>query len=315
MDAWQKAIYNGKICKEEKMSIFDIFKKIKSGFVDEKETLKDKPITDTYLEQLEELLITSDFGVEVTQKIIEEINKNMGSSVKTIRDAELVIRKILLSVLESVEKPLYIKGSPFVFLVVGINGSGKTTTIGKLASLFKERGKSVLLVAADTFRAAAIEQLQEWAKNTSSDILAPLPKTDPAAVAYDGVHKAIAKNYDVVLVDTAGRLHTQKHLMEEVKKIKRAIGKLGNYPNEVLLVLDSTIGQNALIQAKEFNNALGASGIVLTKLDSTSKGGIIFAISQDLKIPIRYIGMGEKIDDLRAFVARDFIESLLEPIT
>jgi fused signal recognition particle receptor len=217
-------------------------------------------------------------------------------------------------VLESVEKPLYIKGSPFVILVVGINGSGKTTTIGKLASLYQERGKSVLLVAADTFRAAAIEQLQEWAKKTSSDILAPLPKADPAAVAYDGVHKAIAKNYDVVLVDTAGRLHTQKHLMEEVKKIKRAIGKLGNYPNEVLLVLDSTIGQNALIQAKEFNNALGVSGIVLTKLDSTSKGGIIFAISQDLKIPIRYIGMGEKIDNLRAFVARDFIESLLDPI-
>lgn len=296
------------------MSIFDIFKKIRSGFGAEKDTPKDKPITDTYLEQLEELLITSDFGLDVTQKIIEEINKNIGISVKTIRDAEFVIRKILLSVLESVEKPLYIKGSPFVILVVGINGSGKTTTIGKLASLYKERGKSVLLVAADTFRAAAIEQLDEWSKRNSCDILAPLPKTDPAAVAYDGVHKAIAKHYDIVLIDTAGRLHTQKHLMEEVKKIKRAIGKLGNYPNEVLLVLDSTIGQNALIQAKEFNNALGVSGIVLTKLDSTSKGGIIFAISQELKIPIRYIGMGEKIDDLRAFVARDFIESLLDPI-
>ncbi|MGB9744101.1 MAG: signal recognition particle-docking protein FtsY [Desulfurella sp.] len=296
------------------MSIFDIFKKIKSGFTQEKETLKDKPIDQNYLDQLEELLITSDFGVEITQKIIEEINKNIGGSVKTIRDAEFVIRNILLSVLESVEKPLYLKGSPFVIMVVGINGSGKTTTIGKLASLYSERGKNVLLVAADTFRAAAIEQLQEWAKKSSCDILALQTKADPAAVAYDGVHKAIAKNYDVVLIDTAGRLHTQKHLMEEVKKIKRSIAKLGNYPQEILLVLDSTIGQNALVQAKEFNNALGVSGIVLTKLDSTSKGGIIFAISQELKIPIRYIGMGEKIEDLRAFVARDFIESLLDPI-
>ncbi|MGC8790358.1 MAG: signal recognition particle-docking protein FtsY [Desulfurella sp.] len=296
------------------MSIFDIFKKIKSGFTQEKETLKDKPIDQNYLDQLEELLITSDFGVEITQKIIEEINKNIGGSVKTIRDAEFVIRNILLSVLESVEKPLYLKGSPFVIMVVGINGSGKTTTIGKLASLYSERGKNVLLVAADTFRAAAIEQLQEWAKKSSCDILALQTKADPAAVAYDGVHKAIAKNYDVVLIDTAGRLHTQKHLMEEVKKIKRSVAKLGNYPQEILLVLDSTIGQNALVQAKEFNNALGVSGIVLTKLDSTSKGGIIFAISQELKIPIRYIGMGEKIEDLRAFVARDFIESLLNPI-
>ncbi|AHF97132.1 MAG: signal recognition particle-docking protein FtsY [Desulfurella sp.] len=296
------------------MSIFDIFKKIKSGFTQEKETLKDKPIDQNYLDQLEELLITSDFGVEITQKIIEEINKNIGGSVKTIRDAEFVIRNILLSVLESVEKPLYLKGSPFVIMVVGINGSGKTTTIGKLASLYSERGKNVLLVAADTFRAAAIEQLQEWAKKSSCDILALQTKADPAAVAYDGVHKAIAKNYDVVLIDTAGRLHTQKHLMEEVKKIKRSVAKLGNYPQEILLVLDSTIGQNALVQAKEFNNALGVSGIVLTKLDSTSKGGIIFAISQELKIPIRYIGMGEKIEDLRAFVARDFIESLLDPI-
>ncbi|MGC8615735.1 MAG: signal recognition particle-docking protein FtsY [Desulfurella sp.] len=297
------------------MSIFDIFKKIKSGFAQENITLKDKPIDQNYLDQLEELLITSDFGVEITQKIIEEINKNIGGSVKTIRDAEFVIRNILLSVLESVEKPLYLKGSPFVIMVVGINGSGKTTTIGKLASLYSERGKNVLLVAADTFRAAAIEQLQEWAKKSSCDILALQTKADPAAVAYDGVHKAIAKNYDVVLIDTAGRLHTQKHLMEEVKKIKRSIAKLGNYPQEILLVLDSTIGQNALVQAKEFNNALGVSGIVLTKLDSTSKGGIIFAISQELKIPIRYIGMGEKIEDLRAFVARDFIESLLNPIT
>ncbi len=299
------------------MSIFDIFKKIKSGFsqdIQETQNTKDKPITQDYLDQLEELLITSDFGVAVTQKILDEINKNIGGSVKTIRDAEFVIRDILLSVLEKVEKPLYIKGAPFVILVVGINGSGKTTTIGKLAHLYTERGKRVLLVAADTFRAAAIEQLEEWSYKSASDIVKALPKTDPAAVAYDGVHKAIAKRYDVVLIDTAGRLHTQKHLMEEVKKIKRSIGKLGNYPNETLLVLDSTIGQNSLNQAREFNSAIGVSGIVLTKLDSTSKGGIIFAISEELKIPIRYIGIGEKIDSLRAFGARDFMESLLNPI-
>ncbi len=297
------------------MSIFDIFKKIKSGFSQENETSKDKLVDQYYLDQLEELLITSDFGISITQSIIQEITKNLGGSVKTIKDAEFVIRNILLSVLESVEKPLYIKGSPFVILVVGINGSGKTTTIGKLGSMFSERGKTVLFVAADTFRAAAIEQLQEWAKKSSCDILAPSAGADPAAVAYDGVHKAISKNYGVVLIDTAGRLHTQKHLMEEVKKIKRAIAKLGKYPNEILLVLDSTIGQNAIVQAKEFDNALGVSGIVLTKLDSTSKGGVIFEISKELKIPIRYIGIGEKTEDLRAFVARDFIESLLNPIT
>lgn len=314
MDVRQKTKYNGKIRKEEKMSIFDIFKKIKSGFSDEKTIPEDRPVTQNYLDQLEELLITSDFGVSVSQRIIEEINKNLGSSVKTIRDAEFVIRNILLGVLESVEKPLYIKTKPFVILVVGINGSGKTTTIGKLASLYTERAKSVLLVAADTFRAAAIEQLEEWASRSSADIIKPSPKTDPAAVAYDGVHKAIAKQYDLVLIDTAGRLHTQKHLMEEVKKIKRSVAKLGNYPNEVLLVLDSTIGQNALIQAREFSSAVNVSGIVLTKLDSTSKGGIIFAISEELKIPIRYIGMGEKTDDLRAFTARDFIESLLNSV-
>ncbi len=279
------------------------------------ESVKDEPITDEYLEFIEELLIESDFGVKTTMKIMEAINEGISDgSIKTRRDVEFKIREIILEILKLVEKPLEIRKKGFVVLVVGINGSGKTTTIGKLAGLNTEKGKRVMLVAADTFRAAAIDQLKIWADRTGSLFVKQEEGADPAAVAYDGVKSALARNVDVVFIDTAGRLHTQKNLMNEVIKIKNAVKKAySEAPHEILLVLDATIGQNAINQAREFNKALGVTGIVLTKMDGTAKGGIIVAISEEFKIPIRYIGIGEKEEDLRVFNARDFVESVFVP--
>ncbi|AEA33777.1 signal recognition particle-docking protein FtsY [Hippea maritima] len=297
--------------------IADKLFKTKQGFTEKihEESKKDEPITDEYLDFIEELLIESDFGVKTTMKIMDAINEGIDSgSIRTRQDVEIKIREVILSILKQVEKPLEIKHKKFVILVVGINGSGKTTTIGKLASLNTDKGKKVMLVAADTFRAAAIEQLEEWAKRASASIVKQNEGADPAAVAFDGVSSGIARNYDVIFVDTAGRLHTQKNLMNEVIKIKKAVQKAyPEAPHEVLLVLDATIGQNAINQAREFNKALAISGIVLTKMDGTAKGGIIVAISEEFKIPIRYIGIGESLDDLKAFNARDFVESVFVP--
>ncbi len=298
-------------------SISDKLFKTKNSFTKRihEESVKDEPITDEYLEFIEELLIESDFGVKTTMKIMEAIEKGIADgSIKTRRDVEFKIREIILDILKQVEKPLEIRRKNFVVLVVGINGSGKTTTIGKLASLNTEKGKRVLLVAADTFRAAAIDQLKVWAERSGSLIVKQDEGADPAAVAYDGVKSGIARNVDVIFIDTAGRLHTQKNLMNEVKKIKNAVSKAySEAPHEVLLVLDATIGQNAINQAREFNRALGVSGIVLTKMDGTAKGGIIVAISEEFKIPIRYIGIGEALEDLKVFNARDFVESVFVP--
>ena len=279
------------------------------------ESVKDEPITDDYLEFVEELLIESDFGVKTTMKIMEAIDEGISDgSIKTRRDVEFKIREIILEILKEVEKPLEIRKKDFVVLVVGINGSGKTTTIGKLAGLNTEKGKKVMLVAADTFRAAAIDQLKVWADRTGSLFVKQEEGADPAAVAFDGVKSALARNVDVVFIDTAGRLHTQKNLMNEVIKIKNAVKKAySEAPHEILLVLDATIGQNAINQAREFNKALNVTGIVLTKMDGTAKGGIIVAISEEFKIPIRYIGIGEKEEDLRVFNARDFVESVFVP--
>ena len=279
------------------------------------ESVKDEPITDDYLEFVEELLIESDFGVKTTMKIMEAIDEGISDgSIKTRRDVEFKIREIILEILKEVEKPLEIRKKGFVVLVVGINGSGKTTTIGKLAGLNTEKGKKVMLVAADTFRAAAIDQLKVWADRTGSLFVKQEEGADPAAVAFDGVKSALARNVDVVFIDTAGRLHTQKNLMNEVIKIKNAVKKAySEAPHEILLVLDATIGQNAINQAREFNKALNVTGIVLTKMDGTAKGGIIVAISEEFKIPIRYIGIGEKEEDLRVFNARDFVESVFVP--
>ncbi len=298
-------------------SISDKLFKTKNSFTKKihEESAKDEPITDEYLEFVEELLIESDFGVKTTMKIMEAIERGIADgSIKTRRDVEFKIREIILDILKQVEKPLEIRRKNFVVLVVGINGSGKTTTIGKLASLNTEKGKRVLLVAADTFRAAAIDQLKIWAERSGSLIVKQDEGADPAAVAYDGVKSGLARNVDVIFIDTAGRLHTQKNLMNEVKKIKNAVKKAySEAPHEVLLVLDATIGQNAINQAREFNKALGITGIVLTKMDGTAKGGIIVAISEEFKIPIRYIGIGEALEDLKVFNARDFVESVFVP--
>ncbi len=279
------------------------------------ESSKDEPITDEYLEFIEELLIESDFGVKTTMKIMEAIDKGISDgSVKARRDVEFKIREIILEILKQVEKPLEIRKKGFVVLVVGINGSGKTTTIGKLADLNTEKGKRVMLVAADTFRAAAIDQLKIWADGTGALFVKQEEGADPAAVAFDGVKSALARNVDAVFIDTAGRLHTQRNLMNEVIKIKNAVKKAySEAPHETLLVLDATIGQNAINQAREFNKALDITGIVLTKMDGTAKGGIIVAISEEFKIPIRYIGIGENEEDLKVFNARDFVESVFVP--
>ncbi len=298
-------------------SISDKLFKTKDSFTHRihKEAAKDEPITDEFLEFIEELLIEADFGVKTTMKIMNSVEEGITrSEIKTRRDVEFKIREIILDVLKQVEKPLEVRKKNFVILVVGINGSGKTTTIGKLASLNTDKGRRVMLVAADTFRAAAIDQLKIWAEKSGSLFVKQEEGADPAAVAFDGVKSGLARNVDLILIDTAGRLHTQRNLMNEVIKIKNAVKKAySEAPHEVLLVLDATIGQNAINQAREFNKALGITGIVLTKMDGTAKGGIIVAISEEFKIPIRYIGIGEDIEDLKVFNARDFVESVFVP--
>ena len=224
------------------------------------------------------------------------------------------IKQEILRTLKSGETPLAIdfsKSKPFVFLVVGVNGAGKTTTIGKISHQYSARGKKVLIGAADTFRAAAVEQLEIWANRVGADFIKQSKGSDPSAVAFDSIHAARARNADLVFIDTAGRLHTKVNLMEELKKVKRIVGReCPGAPHEILLVLDATTGQNAISQAKLFNEAIGVTGIALTKLDGTAKGGIIVGITEEMKIPIRYIGVGEAIDDLKEFNASDFVQAL-----
>jgi fused signal recognition particle receptor len=224
-----------------------------------------------------------------------------------------LLKNEMRALLSTTEVPLTVSANekPFVILVVGINGSGKTTTIGKLAHLYKTANNSVMLAAGDTFRAAAIQQLQIWGERNDIPVIAQAPSADSAAVIYDALEAAKARNIDVLLADTAGRLHTQTHLMNELQKVKRVLAKLDpNAPNEVLLVLDMTLGQNTVNQVRIFNNAMKITGLVLTKLDGTAKGGIIFSIAKEFNIPIRFIGIGEGIDDLRPFTANDFIDAL-----
>ena len=268
---------------------------------------------DTY-EELETILLTSDIGISATQHLIEALKKRVRQENLTDTIALKSALKIeLLNLLAPLEEPLLVNtNAPFVIMLAGVNGAGKTTTIGKLAKLFQSQGKSVLIAAGDTFRAAAREQLQVWGERNNVQVIAS-EGGDPAAVIFDAVNSAIAKKIDIVIADTAGRLPTQMHLMDEIKKVQRVIGKaLTGAPHEILLVLDANTGQNAISQVKAFDDAIGVTGLVLSKLDGTAKGGVIAAIAQARPIPIRYIGIGEAIDDLRPFNAQDFVDALFD---
>ena len=274
-----------------------------------------KSIDQDLLDELEGLLFSADLGVKTSSQLIEGVQKGLKRG--ELDEPEKVkdfIKQEIFQILKSGENPLSIDFSrtkPFLFMVVGVNGVGKTTTIAKIAHQYSSQGKKVLIGAADTFRAAAVEQLEVWAKRVGADLIKQSRGSDPSAVAFDSIHAAKARNIDLVFIDTAGRLHTKVNLMEELKKVKRIIAReCPGAPHEVLLVLDATTGQNAISQAKLFNEAIGVTGIAITKLDGTAKGGIIVGITDELKIPIRYIGVGEGMDDLREFNASEFVQAL-----
>lgn len=297
-----------------------IFKRLKKGLSKTRKLLstdiedlflKSRKIDDELLDELEELLITADLGVQTTMDLIQYISRT-SSKISTPEQLKEALKEKIRSLLhENFPDTEKIEAKPYVIMVIGVNGVGKTTTIGKLASKNEASGKKVLIAAADTFRAAAIEQLVIWAQRAGVEIVKHKEMADPAAVVYDGIEAAMARQTDIVLIDTAGRLHTRKNLMEELKKIKRTISKkLPGAPHEILLVLDATTGQNALSQAKLFNDALGVTGIALTKLDGTAKGGIVVSICSTLEIPLKYIGIGEKIEDLQEFDPIQFVNAL-----
>jgi len=291
--------------------------KTHQGFVEKIDQLflGKKTIDQDLLDELEILLYEADLGVKTTSQLIEGVKEGLKRGELQAPDkVKDFIKQEILSILKSGENPLSInfaQTKPFVFMVVGVNGGGKTTTIGKIAYQYTSQGKKVLVGAADTFRAAAVEQLEVWAKRVGADLVKQTKGTDPSAVAFDSIHAAKARNIDLVFIDTAGRLQTKVNLMEELKKVKRIIGReCPGAPHEILLVLDATTGQNAISQAKLFNEAVGVTGIALTKLDGTAKGGIIIGITEELKIPIRYVGVGEGIDDLKEFNASEFVQAL-----
>ncbi|MGD9364598.1 MAG: signal recognition particle-docking protein FtsY [Desulfobacteraceae bacterium] len=298
----------------------NLFNRLKAGLSKTRDILttdidelfsKKHKIDDDMLEELEELLITSDIGVQTVMDLMAVITKR-AAKIESPEALKETLKKELLSLLEGIQtEPAPKRSKPHVIMVVGVNGVGKTTTIGKLAARAAENGQRVLIAAADTFRAAAIEQLAIWAERAGADIVKHKANADPAAVAFDSMEAALARQVDTVFVDTAGRLHTKVNLMEELKKIKRTIAKkIPDAPHEVLLVLDATTGQNALSQAKLFHDAIGVSGLALTKLDGTAKGGIVISISQSLNIPLQFIGVGEGIDDLQPFDAEQFANAL-----
>jgi fused signal recognition particle receptor len=303
------------------MGLLDRFKKVKEGLARTRSVFADRitkviskktRIDDDLIGEIEETLLSSDIGFNATEKIIGDIR----ARVKAEGYEDSAMLKGLLK--EEIAKYLIepngsstTAGKPQVIMVVGVNGVGKTTTIGKLSYNFRNDGKKVLIAAADTFRAAANEQLQVWAERAGVEIIQQKPGTDPGAVAYDAVNAAIARGVDVVLIDTAGRLHTKTNLMEELRKITRVVRKvIPEAPHEVYLVLDAVTGQNGLVQARQFLEAAGVTGIVLTKLDGTAKGGIVIAINQELKLPVKYIGVGEGIDDLQPFERNTFVDAL-----
>jgi len=292
--------------------------KTHAGFVTQIDRLISgkKEIDEALLEELEEILITADLGTDTTYRLINDLHQRVGRS--ELVDPQRVkeyLRDSVLAILKTAESPLDIDSvgtRPFVIMVVGVNGVGKTTTIGKLASRYMSKGKKILFAASDTFRAAAAEQLEDWAQRIGVNMVKQSRGSDPSAVAFDAIQSAKARYFDIVFIDTAGRLHTKENLMEELKKMKRIVGRqCPGAPHEILLILDATTGQNAISQTRFFNEALGITGIALTKLDGTAKGGIIIGITESFHIPIRYIGIGEKMDDLREFNAEEFTAALL----
>jgi len=268
-----------------------------------------RPVDVETVEALEELLISADVGVAATERIIAAINSRSRNGA-SLRD---LVKQEIRAVFAAVDTPIVVPMPPRVTLVVGVNGTGKTTTVGKLANLLKAEGRRPLICAADTFRAAAVEQLEIWARRAGVEMVRAREGADPAAVVFDAISSGKAKGRDPILVDTAGRLHTRVNLMNELEKIRRiAAREVPGAPQEVLLVLDATVGQNGVTQAREFMGVAGVNGIVLTKLDGTAKGGVAVAIAHDLKIPIRYVGVGEGIDDLIPFSAEDYVDGLFE---
>ncbi|MBG5929320.1 signal recognition particle-docking protein FtsY [Providencia rettgeri] len=312
---------NNSPTEQEKPKKEGFFARLKKGLLKTRQNLgsgffglfSGKKIDDDLFEELEEQLLIADVGVDTTRKIIDNLTAH--ASRKELKDAEALygkLREEMSDILAKVDKPLVIEDKkPYVILMVGVNGVGKTTTIGKLARQYQSEGKSVMLAAGDTFRAAAVEQLQVWGERNKIPVVAQHTGADPASVIFDAIQSAQAKGVDVLIADTAGRLQNKSHLMEELKKIVRVMKKLDeNAPHEIMLTLDASTGQNAVSQAKLFDDAVGLTGITLTKLDGTAKGGVIFSIADQFGIPIRYIGIGEGIEDLRPFKADDFIEAL-----
>jgi fused signal recognition particle receptor len=277
--------------------------------------LGNKPIDADLLEELESQLIMADVGIEATSRVMQALNQQIGRS--EVGDSEalrMALQRELVALLKPVEQPLEIpeSDSPFVILVVGVNGSGKTTTIGKLAKQLQDGGKSVMLAAGDTFRAAAVEQLQTWGERNNVPVIAQGTGSDSASVIFDAVQSAKARGIDVLIADTAGRLHTQNNLMDELQKVKRVMSKVDPAaPHETLIVLDGGTGQNALNQAQQFHEAMQLTGMVVTKLDGTAKGGVIFAIAESLGLPIRFIGVGEQVADLEVFEAERYVNALV----
>ncbi len=301
--------------------MFGVLRSLSEGLAKTRKSLTEKigtlvlgeKIDEAFLGQLEEALIASDVGVQTASFVLKDLTDRFKrqelSSPSQVKDR---LKQVLFEILAGSSSGLNVAASPAVILVIGVNGTGKTTSIGKLAYRLHAEGKKVMLAAGDTFRAAASEQLSIWGERTGIPVIKHREGADPGAVVFDAVTAAKARSMDVLIVDTAGRLHTKSNLMEELKKVKRILSReLPGAPQETLLVLDGNTGQNALVQAKMFNEAVGVSGIVLTKLDGTSKGGIIFAINKELAIPVKFVGIGEAMEDLRGFDPKEFIDALL----
>ena len=298
------------------------FDKIKAGLTKTRDALSNtlgsvfsgfSQIDEDFYEELEECLILADLGVDTAVKAVEQLRKAVKEQhLKETEEAKQALKEILVTMLEVGSPELNLSTKPSVVLVIGVNGVGKTTTIGKIATQLTKQGKKVMLVAGDTFRAAAADQLEIWAGRSGADIVRQNEGADPASVVFDGIRAAKARNVDVILVDTAGRLHNKQNLMNELNKISRIVEReLPDAAREVLLVLDGTTGQNGLVQAKQFKEIAGVTAVALTKLDGTAKGGIVVAVADALQIPVKYIGVGEQADDLMPFEARDFVEALL----